>query len=183
MTDDDMPDFNIDRLYAAVGHCLTTWEALESEMSHLYSIFVGRPRQIEALQEYGRENRIFSSRMKAIEDAAEAFFVRSPSQRIEGEFRDLVARCRNLAPARHQIAHGIVQGIAMYGQPDHDGWVMPTIGYCLSPPWYSFINLTKHQGVGYRYSSATIDQVATTFEAARLTAANLNARLDQTGAG
>lgn len=159
MTDISTPDPDINRLFAAVGHCLTTWESLESELSHLYSIFIGKPRQIDALQAYGRDSRIFESRMQSLEMAADDFFVRKPDQSIEGEFTSLLARCRVLAKARHQIAHGIVRAVPVYDEPDKDGWVVPSVGFCLWPQWYAFVNLTKHTGKSYMYNSAQIDHL------------------------
>ena len=105
---DTLPEPNQGRLFASVGHALSTWEWLELEMSRLYSHFVRQPDQLEPIQAFGRENPISSARVSALQKAGEAYFFSAPGdQAREFALRELIAAIRDILITRHQIAHSL----------------------------------------------------------------------------
>ena len=170
-------DYNIDRVFAAVGHAITRWELFESQLSYSYSIFIGAPRQIDVLQAYGKEGTIFTNRMETLAKAGEAYFRRSPSQSREGILSNLIAEARSLSIKRHHVAHGVVTAIAVMDpdRADADGFIWSNnMAFWVMPPWYSALNLTKYDGIHYRYSSADIDKIAAEFADATMRAVSFN---------
>jgi hypothetical protein len=168
------PDEDINRTFAAVGHAFTQWEYLEWQLSHLYSIFVGKPRQIGTIEEYGRENSTFNNRMTRLEKMAERYFQPAPCQEKEGEFSSIIAECRAVSIKRHHIAHGVVTGVQVFSNVNAGEWAIPSIGYFVVPPRYAAHNLTKHTRVYYTYGSAQIDKIAKEFRAALVRVATFN---------
>jgi hypothetical protein len=102
------PDIDPDNLYIGVGRALSQWEALEFEVAFLYAVFKGLPRVIDLIKDYGKQGRIFDSRLQLLSDAANQHFRKKPSQESEGRLSVFVDELRKLADKRHHIAHGIV---------------------------------------------------------------------------
>lgn len=157
-------DLDPNETFAAVGRAITQWEILEALLSILYSIFEGKRNQLDAMQEYGKKGRIFFDRLKLLETAAERFFQSHPSQSHEGMFCEVVREARALSTRRHQVAHGIVQGILTYLPENNDPerGIAPVPSFAVVPPWYAFHQLTKTHGF-YRYGSAEIDEWGSEF--------------------
>ncbi len=97
-----------DITYAGVGRVLSHWEMIEVELSHIYSLFLDRFEEIEALREYGVP-RIFEERIKGLIAASEHYFRAYPSQDLESEFSGIVTKVRNFLARRNDIAHSIVR--------------------------------------------------------------------------
>jgi hypothetical protein len=154
MTVDTDPDVT----FAAVGRAITAWETLEAHLSYLYSIFVDKPLAFAALDQYGRENKIFNDRMTALCKAGRKYFQRCPSQKKEGEVDSLIAETRRLSVFRHQIAHGAVIGKEMF----HDG--EDVIAYSIVPASHSIYSLTKTT-TPYSYNSTDIHNFELKFAA------------------
>jgi len=170
----------LDRALAAVGLAMSEWETLEAHLSHLYSIFVGRPQQIDAMEEYGREARIFRDRLRLLEQNAVAYFQESPHHDHEGAFRALAAEAERLSYRRNQIAHGIIHSVPVYDSTFRDaadGWPIPMIQYCLVPPRYAVFRLTSKDGAGYSHNSDEIRVYASSFAACAAKARDLAAEL------
>lgn len=166
-------DQNIDTLYAAVGRAMSAWETLEAHFSHLYSIFVGSPMEVAALEAYGRDARIFRERMTVLKKEAEVYFITSLSQTREGMFDALIDEAGRLSTARHQIAHGIVCSIPIVV----GDLIQP--GYAMVPPWHAAFHLTKATGQ-YRYSSREINSYTQQFLALGDRVARFNEMLHPT---
>ena len=150
-----------DITYRAVGRFLSRWENIESELSHLYAIFIGKYFKPEAYDEYYDKSKTFGMRMNTLKKAASKFFVQRPSQIDEGDFSNLVDRVSGFGDRRHEIAHGIVRPYQYYApltewsDPYNDD-PNPT---CLAPPhyqrsWFGELQLPK-----YVYVSTQIDKM------------------------
>ena len=100
-------DDNEDVTFTAVGRVMTQWESIEFELARLYSTFVGKPDDYSALREYG-QGRIFRERLNDIKRAADAFFLVSPGQDVEGGFLEIETYTRGFSERRNDTAHGVV---------------------------------------------------------------------------
>lgn len=158
-------DFDVtpEPLFRAVGRAMSSWERLEAHLSYLYSILVKKPMQIEALQAYGRDQRIFDLRMKALKKAADGYEILSPSQERESLLDSLIGEARQLSTYRNQIAHGVVTPVQMppLNMP-LEPWPEPTWIYVLMPSWYGVFHLTKTTGY-YQYGSKQVDEFTSKF--------------------
>ena len=157
------PDDAPGTVWQAVGSALSFWEAAEINLAGLYLIFKGKPQSIPGLVAYSEKSGVFSARLKNLERAAEAYFVKRPDQEVEGQFRRLVERATQLSKYRHQIAHGIVM------HPNPHGW------WWLMPPWYT--DKLNYTGEIWFYCSGQIDGIASHFTALQAQANNLRTRL------
>jgi hypothetical protein len=162
--------------FASVGHALTAWEQMEAQLATTYSIFIGRPRQIDAMSNYGLTFRIFRERANAVLQASEKYFISCPDQCAEGDLRILISRATDLSIERHRIAHGILQAVPEYDArlKDQDGWVMPVVRYRLGAPWYAAEKL-KSPIVGKE--STEINLIAQKFSTLRDDVARYNVAL------
>ena len=147
--------------YAAIGAFLTQWEMLESELSHLYAIFIGKYFEPEAYDQYYDKSKTFAMRLKSCENAAFIFFTKRPSQADEGDFSELMKRVAGFSERRHEIAHGVVRPYLFYARLTE--WsdpmnrdITPT---CIAPPhyqrnWFTATHLPK-----YVYGAPQIDRM------------------------
>jgi hypothetical protein len=103
-------DLDENNTYAGVGRVLSGWEAMEAELSHIYSALIGKFRQADAYREYGT-GRIFTDRMKTLRTAAERYFVRHPNQSLESQFDCLAKIAVKFADRRNEVAHSIVRDL------------------------------------------------------------------------
>jgi hypothetical protein len=167
------PDIDPSNTYAGVGRSISSWELVEVELAVLYSIFIGKPNDLDAIVEYGKLHSIFNNRMNAVGKAAASFFLKQPSQEKEGEWSSIDAVARELADKRHQIAHGIVMISSL---PSEDAMKVHLNEFAVKPPWYSIFNLTKKSGRhpdvgiwggGYDYKVADLNDIASTFDTLR----------------
>jgi hypothetical protein len=147
-------------LFSAVGRATSAWETLEAHLSYLYSIFVGKPMLVDALEEYGRDRTTVPARMAELCKVGKAYFTKFPSQELEAMLADIIKDTRALSGKRHQIAHGIVHTLpAFTGAQDEHGWYIPSPGFLLMPPWHALYNLArKGKEDQYRYGSREIGE-------------------------
>lgn len=116
---------------------ITLWSFIETELSVLYSHFIGRYDDLDALTEYG-EGSIFRKRFAIIADAACRHFARCPHQSFEAEFDRLGALLNGFSDRRNEIAHGVVS------RADHVQWfrehleveVRSRPNYMVLPPFH-----------------------------------------------
>ncbi len=150
----------------AVGMAISTWEAMELQLAKLYSLFVGKPGDIETIVSFGDRGGTFTRRLPTLETAAAAYFVKRSSQADEGDFLDLVRRAEQMSDERKRIAHGIcwetraildTPGLQL-GPPSHQ-WVSPlySIGLLSVPKDYR----------GFQYSAADINRINAQFNQLR----------------
>ncbi len=93
--------------FSYVGRVLNQWEALEFELSRLYSWFCGKTDDAWLEREYGN-GRTFSERADILTKKARECFVRAPDQEQEAKFDDLLKQARGYAGRRNDIAHGML---------------------------------------------------------------------------
>lgn len=101
-------DPDADMTYCGVGHVLSCWERVEVELARIYSIFVGKPNDLDAIKEYG-DKTIFRRRADDLIQAFENFRVRHCTQDLEGDFEELTDRIAGWSARRNDVAHGIVE--------------------------------------------------------------------------
>jgi hypothetical protein len=166
-------------VFTAVGVAITSWETLEHFLAELYSVFDGNPRNIGAMQRYGRESLTFQQRIQSLERAAEVYFRRMPHQDREGEFDIIICTTRELSRKRNQIAHGIVRPLSAGAMPMQVGDVFfaPIITYRVMPPWYAAEQLTKGENKPPVYGSKDIRELAKLFRKSAYKASRLVATL------
>jgi hypothetical protein len=132
-------DESEDVTYAAVGRALTHWEQIESELSHLFAIFIDKFSETEAYDLYYKNGRSTMERIATLENAAERYFQKHPSQEIESEFSGISRAATGFASRRHEIAHGIVRPIQWYWPFVKKFMNLPPDSpyrFCLVPPHY-----------------------------------------------
>jgi hypothetical protein len=150
-------DEDEDATYAGVGRVMSRWEAVEVELAHLYTIFVNRPHEADAIKAYGM-GRIFAERLALLREAAERYFVSSPDQAIEGAARELLDRVRRYSDRRNEVAHGIVRQMR-WVRGVRDNLAQDAVGrfqHCLVPPHYTFRKFDQHNRPTYAYASAEL---------------------------
>jgi hypothetical protein len=147
-----VPDLDAAFLYAALGRTLCAWETLEAHLSYLYSVFIDRPMEIKALEEYGRDAKTFPARMDGLTSAAEHYFQKNPSQLHERTLADLVKDAKGLLRNRNQIAHGIMYAMTCVSK-DSDGVDRFALGYAIVSPWHGTFHI---KGDDYFYTSRAI---------------------------
>lgn len=150
-------DDNDDVTYAGVGCVMSRWEAVEVELAHLYTIFVNRPHEADAIKAYGT-GRIFAERLASLREAAELYFVASPDQAVEGAARDLLDRVRRYSDRRNEVAHGIVRQMS-WVRGVRENLAQDVVGkfqFCLVPPHYTYRKFDQHNRPTYAYASADL---------------------------
>jgi hypothetical protein len=147
-------DQNPKETYAGVGLVTTMWELIESDLSKLYSLFIGRFDELSALTEYGEAN-IFRLRFERLRPLANSYFVATPNQQAEGELDHLADGLLGFSSRRNDVAHGIV--INLTGQPYLRGRLtFAFLGephYALIPPYYGRRRHGPDGGPAYCYAS------------------------------
>jgi hypothetical protein len=156
---DDDPNLT----YIAVGRAIHSWEGMEQALAYLFLTLSGIHDHPSNLAAYGAKHRKFIDRLSAVKAAAEAYFMKSPDQQIEGTFSGLVAEIEALAIERHRIAHGHISIVAEWKLPENvTGKIAITsrAKYRWAAPFYSTTQLrTDPFGIG----SKDIDRLTDEF--------------------
>jgi hypothetical protein len=146
-----------DVTYAGVGRVISSWEAVEVQLAHLYTVFIGRPHEHHAIRAYGSP-RIFADRLVLVRRAADQYFVSAPDQAVEGDVTELLERVRRYSDRRNEVAHGIVRQMS-WVRALRDRLVSDAVGkfqYCLVPPHYTFRKFDGQNQPTYAYTSAEL---------------------------
>jgi hypothetical protein len=143
-------DLDENRTYSGVGRVLSGWEAMEAELSHIYSVFVGKFRQDEAYREYGT-GRIFTDRMKTLRMAAERYFVSHPNQSREGQFDCLAEIAVKFADRRNEVAHSVVRDLGYFKQLQTSDAFRSQ--FFLVPSYYNYKRFRSNNMPTYAYTS------------------------------
>jgi hypothetical protein len=156
-------DQDLQVLYAAVGAALTHWETIESELSHIYALLIGKMWKAEAYDQYYEEGHTCQRRIITFANAGETYFQKAPNQKAEGEFSEIICAARGFADRRHEIAHGIARPV-QWIWPLVEATMKPPAGpafeFCLVPPHYqrSWFDPLKWNPE-YIYTSREIHQI------------------------
>lgn len=122
-------DATMELTYAGVGFVMSHWENVEVTLSHLYSHFVGKEYQAEAMHEYGTPSTFKEGRLQKLIGAAERYL---RDQQMECEFYGLATELIGYANRRNDVAHGVVRSREWWFQPvKTDVWT-----YWLVPAHY-----------------------------------------------
>ena len=148
------------QLYIAVGRAIHAWEGMEEAFAFLYLVLKGQPENIQALPDYGEENRRFTDRMSALTVAAEEYFVWLPDQNREAEMEDLITTARDLSIKRHRVAHGHITRWSHIKLPRERGYheIAATFLYRWGSPWYSMLTLRTDPIGGNAASIAVVQK-------------------------
>jgi hypothetical protein len=140
---------------------LSQWEFVEVELSHIYAIFCGKYFLAEAYDDYYQEGRTTKNRIKRIENAAERYFQRFPSQALEGQFSQLTRKIGGFADRRHEVAHGVVRPIQWFRTAVPQITTSPEapFEYCLAPPHYQRGWIDENQRPLYIYTSTELKRI------------------------
>jgi len=95
-----------DPLFFGVGKVMSGWEMIEFELSRLYSVFAGDPDGA-AMRDYGKHT-VAHFRLSNLSEMADRYFIKRPCQGCEGKLLSILAKLRNFASRRNEVAHGIV---------------------------------------------------------------------------
>jgi hypothetical protein len=146
--------------YAGVGRVLSQWEAIEVELSHVYSLLVYRHEDLEALREYGRPT-IFRDRLDSLQRAAERYFQSNPHQETESEFSDIAKIARNFSARKNDVAHSIVRPYRWTFPPSAET-VDPfePMQFCATPPHYSGKKFMPENLPIYVYTSVEMNALS-----------------------
>lgn len=153
----DRGDDNEDATYAGVGRVMSRWEAVEVELAHLYTIFVNRPHEADAIKGYGM-GRIFAERLASLRGVTDLYFVSRSDQAVEGAPRDLLCRVRHYSDRRNEVAHGIVRQMR-WVRSLRDNLAPDAVGkfqFCLVPPHYTFRKFDQDNRPTYAYTSTEL---------------------------
>jgi hypothetical protein len=136
-------DDDINITYASIGRALSKWEEFEEQLSYAFAIFCGgADESTEPAQRAYGSVIAFRGRSDIIRSAAEAYFHLNPNEELLKEFNAIMVRAERLAARRNEIAHGIVKGMPLTGEPKFPGWGLRPSEYASNknvPLWKSEI--------------------------------------------
>ena len=133
-------DLTADETYTAVGQALSAWENMEHYFARIFGFFTSGDDTFVAERAYGAVIS-FNGRNELLSSAAEAYFYTRPAHKMEKRFDDLRKLTKKYSPRRNEIAHGLVQQIAL-DTPRPPGMdavthFKQTTRYLLLPPEYA----------------------------------------------
>lgn len=143
-----------EKTYAGMGGVISVWSMIESELSRLYTLFIERYNDLEALMEFG-DPTIFRNRFANLATKAERYFIRHPHQLAEGQLDRVSENLIGFADRRNDIAHGVVMRVEGLGYfRDHlDPDVRSRANYMLLPPFHTRKkHHPEHGGPAYAYT-------------------------------
>jgi hypothetical protein len=91
-----------------VGRVLSQWEGVEIQLGYIYTAVVGKHGDWWALQDYGAQSG-FKRRFSTLEKALDSYFIKHPSQEVEGKLKSFLEKVDKFAARRHDVAHAIVR--------------------------------------------------------------------------
>jgi hypothetical protein len=134
-------------LYEAIGRALSTWEELETMLAHLYAALCGCSQyDTEANHDYGEELN-FRNRLAKLEHAGCRYFVKGPSQTLEGELAWVIRYVRGYSQRRNDVAHGVVRLLRMVLDP-REGLLSEAVRMVPCPPAFPRGQICKPRHTG-----------------------------------
>ena len=153
-------------LYEAIGRTLNAWEEIEISMAHLYAAFATGDRFDPAANHaYGVEAN-FNQRLAALQRVAEQYFMRHPSQDVEGEFCRLTRFVVGYSARRNDIAHShalLSEWVIEPGSPQSLFSLAGKHRWCLVPPHFRANKFTPNKRPAYALTSWEINEFGTVF--------------------
>lgn len=172
-------EYDANRLYLAVGHCLSKWERLEGAMTHLYAVIVGADDYYlgaPVIRAFGTLNSP-AARADMIATAANAVFYYigfdagiepvqaeiDEAKAIEDELREVLKHYRGWMARRNDVAHGYVS-TSEHPDPTREGEPMATSSLLFpsdgsSAKWCLIVGEPA-----YAYEASHIDSFGGAFE-------------------
>ena len=153
-------DADKDSLYRSVGKALSAWEAIEAQLSYLFTQFIYPGRDSLASRRAYGAVRTFEGRLDMLRAAADVYFAYFPDKSLRTSFKSLAGRAKNYAGRRNDIAHGIV---ARWHPNPMTSFMVEQETWCLLP---SYI-MTKHRDISetpeYAMASDDMDYFTSQF--------------------
>jgi hypothetical protein len=149
----------------AKSAALDEWERIENRLAELNAQF---SRSLDGASTYG-EGTTFAARLALLKRTAAAYFVKHPSQAVEGQFCALCTTVKKMAERRNDISHGIVTPYTAIvdesGIPD-----LTTTTYVLTPAQYDVKRFIDEKNRAYFiYSSNELMLIGMRFLAVSIT--------------
>ena len=174
----ELGDWSEAALYESVGRALTRWEAMEYELSNLFTAFLSPSMDsVLVARAYG-SIATFNARLEMLKATAEAYFARYPKadaergKRLKTAFANISDKVLDCNTQRNRIAHGMVGAF--------NSVAGPVRGVALLPAYYANKNRplgTTHPD--FAYTSGVIDYFGEQFWALRLPISNLAGEIHQ----
>jgi hypothetical protein len=153
-------------LFEALGRALNAWEEIEISMAHLYAEFTQSDRfEPEANLAYGEEAN-FNRRAAMLQRGAQEYFVRCPSQVVEGEFCRLMNLATGYSARRNDIAHSHVLPTHFIRIPDTSAEFLAleeNPEWWLVPPHFRANKFTSRRLPAYAFTSSELNEFRKTF--------------------
>ncbi|MEW9838690.1 hypothetical protein [Mesorhizobium marinum] len=150
-------DSSDEPVFMALGRAINRWEHIEFSLAQMYSLFVG-DESLRKMREYGAPS-IFRDRLAGLQHAAEAWFIKNPSQGHEGTFDKLTTAARGFSDRRNEFAHGLVLNVT-----EHIFWRVhlrlhapDTERYLVVPALHTVRKYDRHWQPLFGYSSYELD--------------------------
>jgi len=139
-----------------LGRVIGQWVHVEFQLSLLYSVFVGRPRNGEAIREFGA-GVTFKQRLDLLRNAAKRLFVAGDFRELETEFRTICVAAEGFAKRRNEVAHSVV-----FPSIFLPSFVEDRVGgfdgrWALAPPYYSIKDFDDRDFPKYAYTSRELN--------------------------
>jgi hypothetical protein len=150
-------------LLEAIGRALTTWEELESFLSHLYAAFCEKSAYDEVANfEYGQVTSV-RRRMDELSRVAAVYFMKRPNQQLEGDFCSVVHQVNGWSGRRNDIAHGVVRLIELVRDPFGKTLLSASTEWCLVPPHFKEEKYIRFDTPAHILTSREINAIAKAF--------------------
>ena len=147
-------------LYHAIGRSLMAWEEIEGTFAHIYSVFeCGNAFSLNENKAYGKPSN-YSQRVLLLQNAAESFFKKHPSQELEGEFAEIIRLANGFSFRRNDIAHGRARFSHWVLNPSSMETLLnlaPNVHWCVIPAHFKGNKFTEDNQPAYIFTAREID--------------------------
>jgi hypothetical protein len=152
------------------------WVHVEFQLALLYSVFVGRPRNGEAITEFGA-GATFKQRLDRLRSGAAVFFATKDLQGLQDEFRIICVAAEGFAKRRNEVAHSVVFPSIFLPSFVEDRVEGFDKRWALAPPYYSLKDFDERDFSKYAYTSRELNALVIRFAEFKKRIEELEARL------
>jgi hypothetical protein len=150
-------------LFEAIGRALTTWEELESFLSHLYAALCEKSASDEVANfEYGQVTSV-PRRMDELNRVGSVYFIKHPNQSLEGDLNSLIIYINGWSGRRNDIAHGVVRLIELVQDPYGKTFLSASTEWCLVPPHFKEEKYIRFDTLAHILTSREINAISKEF--------------------